>query len=314
MKHSLMVYACILLPFISIKGHSQHFSMDDKMNSIYYKSVLVDGVDIFYIEAGNRDFPCVVLLHGFPSSSFMFRNLIENLKEKYHLIAPTYPGFGLSGMPSPKEFNYSFDHLAEIIEQFIDTLAIEKASFVMHDYGGPIGFRIIEKRPQLLDKMIVMNANSYEEGLTASSQPLFDYWKNPSIKNKANLEELLTLEGTKFQYYNGVTNSLLIDPAIVYTDQYFLDRKGNKEIQLALLYDYQNNVPKYAQWQKLFQEIQPETLVIWGENDTFFSKEGALKYKDDLKNVEYSFYPTGHFPLEEFCQEIGKRIDDFLSP
>jgi pimeloyl-ACP methyl ester carboxylesterase len=287
-----MVYACILLPFISIKGHSQHFSMDDKMNSIYYKSVLVDGVDIFYIEAGNRDFPCVVLLHGFPSSSFMFRNLIENLKEKYHLIAPTYPGFGLSGMPSPKEFNYSFDHLAEIIEQFIDTLAIEKASFVMHDYGGPIGFRIIEKRPQLLDKMIVMNANSYEEGLTASSQPLFDYWKNPSIKNKANLEELLTLEGTKFQYYNGVTNSLLIDPAIVYTDQYFLDRK----------------------WQKLFQEIQPETLVIWGENDTFFSKEGALKYKDDLKNVEYSFYPTGHFPLEEFCQEIGKRIDDFLSP
>ncbi|MBL1409929.1 alpha/beta fold hydrolase [Sphingobacterium faecale] len=282
------------------------------MNSITYKNVLVDGVNIFYIEAGDPDYPSIVLLHGFPSSSFMFRNLIDNLKEKYHLIAPTYPGFGLSGMPSAKEFNYSFDHLAEVMERFIDTLAIEKASFLMHDYGGPVGFRIIEKRPELLEKMIVMNANAYIEGLTESSRPLFDYWKNPTVKNKANLEQLLTLEGTKFQYYNGVTDSLLIDPAIVYTDQYFLDRKGNKEIQLTLLYDYQNNVPKYPKWQMLFRKIQPETLIIWGENDTFFSKKGALKYKDDLKNVEYVFYPTGHFPLEEFHHEIGKRIDDFL--
>lgn len=313
MKRKIIVFASILSLFFPVKNRSQHISTTDKMNSISYKSISIDGVDIFYIEAGNPNKPCIVLLHGFPSSSFMFRNLIDNLKENYHLIAPTYPGFGLSGMPSTKEFSYSFDHLAEVMERFIDTLAIEQSTFVMHDYGGPIGFRIIEKRPELLDKMIIMNANAYEEGLTASSKPLFDYWKAPSVKNKANLEQLLKLDGTKFQYYDGVSDNKRIDPVIVYTDQYFLDRKGNKEIQLALLYDYRNNLSKYSQWQKLFRTIQPKALVIWGENDTFFSKKGALKYRDDLKDVEYAFFPTGHFPLEEFPHEISQRIHNFLS-
>lgn len=283
------------------------------MKETFYKNILIDDINIFYIEAGDSTKPSVLLFHGFPSSSFMFRNLIHNLKEKYHLIAPTYPGFGLSSMPLPTEFNYNFDHLAKVMEKFIDTLSIEKSSFVMHDYGGPVGFRIIEKRPELLHKMIIMNANAYLEGLTASSQPLFDYWKDPSTTNATNLEQLLTLNGTKFQYYDGVSDIKKIDPSIIYIDQYFLDRKGNKEIQLALLFDYQNNVPKYSQWQKLFQKIQPETLVIWGENDVFFSKEGALKYKNDLKRVELNFYPTGHFPLEEFSDEISRRIDVFLS-
>lgn len=198
------------------------------------------------------------------------------------------------------------------MEEFVDALGIKKASFLMHDYGGPVGFRMISRRPELLDAMMIMNANAYQEGLTASSQPLFDYWKNPSGQNEAILAQLLTVEGTKFQYYDGVSDQAVINPAAVYTDQFFLDRKGNKEIQLTLLYDYQNNVSLYPEWQELFSKLQPATLVVWGENDKFFSKAGALKYGVDLTHIEYAFYPTGHFPLAEFHQQIAEKVDVFL--
>ena len=199
------------------------------MNSTGYKKLPIEGVDIFYIEAGDATKPCILLLHGFPSSSFMFQSLIDHLQDRYYLVAPTYPGFGLSGMPSVKDFDYSFDHLAIVMEKFVDALGIKKASFLMHDYGGPVGFRIMSRRPGLLDAMMVMNANAYQEGLTASSQPLFDYWKNPTEQNEAALGQLLTRAGTEFQYYDGVSDRTVINPAAIYTDQFFWSGKAIKK-------------------------------------------------------------------------------------
>lgn len=301
-----------LLVVVNTKSYTQTRTTNS-MDNVYYKTIDVSGLEIFYIEAGDKAKPTLLLLHGFPSSSFMFRHLISDLKDRYHLIAPTYPGFGLSSMPSIEKFDYSFDNLSVITEKFIDVLGIKKASFFMHDYGGPIGFRILMRRPELLECLIIQNANAYKEGLTESSQPLFNLWERPTDENKNNVAQLLTIDGTKFQYYDGVSDSSKIDPSAIYTDQYFLDRAGNKEIQLALLYDYRNNVEVYDLWQKQLTKIQPPTLIVWGEKDKFFSKKGALKYGEDLKDVEFNFYPTGHFPLEEFHADIAHKIDDFLS-
>ncbi len=295
-----------------MESHAQTVN-NNRMNTVYYKTVEVNGLEIFYIEAGDKANPTLLLLHGFPSSSFMFRHLIRDLKDKYHLIAPTYPGFGLSSMPLIEKFDYNFDNLSVIIERFIDTLDIKKATFLMHDYGGPIGFRILMRRPELLECLIIQNANAYKEGLTESSQPLFDLWENPSVENRKKAAQLLTIDGTKFQYYEGASDSLKIEPSAIYTDQYFLDRPENKEIQLTLLYDYRHNVEVYDLWQKQLATIQPATLIIWGENDQFFSKNGALKYGEDIEDIEFHFYPTGHFPLEEFHTDIAQKIDNFLS-
>ncbi len=285
---------------------------ENNITHVHYNTIDVSGTEIFYIEAGDKTHPTIILLHGFPSSSFMFRNLINDLKERYHLIAPTYPGFGLSAMPPINEFEYSFDHLSRIVEEFIDIMNITKASFYLHDYGGPVGFRLFVRRPELLDKLFIQNANAYHEGLSDASQPLFDLWENPSAENKEKVAELLALEGTQFQYYEGVSDRSHIDPSAIYTDQYFLDRDGNKDIQLALLYDYRKNVEQYPAWQKKLKELQPPTLVVWGENDVFFTKKGALKYAAELTDITYQFYPSGHFALEEFHRQIALTIDAFL--
>lgn len=283
------------------------------MNNITrYKSILINGIEIFYREAGREDNPTILLLHGFPSSSFMFRNLINELKEKYYLIAPDYPGFGYSHCPATNEFEYTFDNLSLIIEEFINKLGIKKFSLYIQDYGAPVGLRIVMHRPELLECLIIQNANAYEKGLGPLCEPLISAWKNSRESARETIYSILELPITRLQYIDGAYDLSRISPDTWHLDQALLDRPGNKEIQFQLLYDYKNNLTQYPKWQKMLRKLQPPTLIVWGERDQFFVKEGALAYGDDLSNIEFNFFPTGHFALEEFYTEIAAKIDDFL--
>ncbi|MEH1854931.1 MAG: alpha/beta fold hydrolase [Nostoc sp.] len=264
-----------------------------------YRTVSIDGLDIFYREAGSRDNPTILLLHGFPTSSHMFRNLIPALADKFHLVAPDYPGYGNSSMPTVNEFDYTFDRLAEIVEKFIAAIALKKYSLYVMDYGAPIGYRIAAKYPERVQSLIVQNGNAYEEGLREFWEPIKAYWQERSPENAEKLKYLVTLEATKWQYTNGVRNLEAISPDTWTIDQHFLDRPGNGEIQLALLYSYGTNPPLYPQWQEYFRKHQPPTLIVWGKNDYIFPPEGAHPYQRDLKDVELHLLDTGHFALEE---------------
>jgi pimeloyl-ACP methyl ester carboxylesterase len=278
-----------------------------------YRTVSIDGLDIFYREAGSRDNPTILLLHGFPTSSHMFRNLIPALADKFHLVAPDYPGYGNSSMPSVNEFDYTFDNLAEIVEKFIAAIALKKYSLYVMDYGAPIGYRIATKYPERVQSLIVQNGNAYEEGLREFWEPIKAYWQERSPENAEKLKYLVTLEATKWQYTNGVRNLEAISPDTWTIDQHFLDRPGNDEIQLALLYSYGTNPPLYPQWQEYFRKYQPPTLIVWGKNDYIFPPEGAHPYKRDLKDVELHLLDTGHFALEEDGDAIANYIEEFLA-
>ncbi|MBD2095750.1 alpha/beta hydrolase [Trichocoleus sp. FACHB-591] len=280
---------------------------------ITYRTIAIDSLDIFYREAGSRDNPTILLLHGFPTSSHMFRNLMPVLADKFHLIAPDYPGFGNSSMPTVDEFDYTFDHLAEIVEKFIAAIALEKYSLYMMDYGAPIGYRIATKYPERVQALIVQNGNAYEEGLREFTAPMKIYWQNPSPENAKPLRDFLTLEGTKWQYINGARNPEAISPDTWNMDQLFLDRPGNVEIQMALFYDYRTNPPLYPQWQEYFRSYQPSTLVVWGKNDDIFPAEGAYPYQRDLKDIEFYLLDTGHFALEEYGEAIADYMREFLT-
>ena len=278
-----------------------------------YRTVSIDGLDIFYREAGERDNPTILLLHGFPTSSHMFRNLIPALADRFHLVAPDYPGYGNSSMPSVDEFDYTFDHLAQIVEKFITAINLKKYSLYVMDYGAPIGYRIAAKYPERVEALIVQNGNAYEEGLREFWEPIKAYWQNRSPENADKLKYLVTLEATKWQYTNGVRNLEAISPDTWNMDQLFLDRPGNGEIQLALLYSYGTNPPLYPQWQEYFRNYQPPTLIVWGKNDYIFPAEGAYPYQRDLKDVEFHLLDTGHFALEEEGEAIANYIRQFLT-
>lgn len=278
-----------------------------------YHTVSINGLDIFYREAGSRDHPTILLLHGFPTSSHMFRNLIPALADHFHLVAPDYPGYGNSSAPSVDEFDYTFDRLAEIIEKFIDAIALKKYSLYVMDYGAPIGYRIAAKYPERVQSLIVQNGNAYEEGLREFWEPIKAYWQDKSSENAEKLKYLVTLEATKWQYTNGVRNLEAISPDTWTMDQYFLDRSGNGEIQLALLYSYGTNPPLYPQWQEYFRQYQPPTLIVWGKNDYIFPAEGAYPYQRDLKDIEFHLLDTGHFALEEDGDAIANYIAQFLT-
>jgi pimeloyl-ACP methyl ester carboxylesterase len=278
-----------------------------------FRTVSIDGLDIFYREAGSRDHPTILLLHGFPTSSHMFRNLIPALADRFHLVAPDYPGYGNSSMPTVNEFDYTFDHLAEIMEKFIAAIDLKKYSLYVMDYGAPIGYRIAAKHPERVQSLIVQNGNAYEEGLREFWEPIKAYWQDKSPENAEKLNYLVTLEATKWQYTNGVRNLDAISPDTWTMDQHFLDRPGNDEIQLALLYSYGTNPPLYPQWQEYFRQHQPPTLIVWGKNDYIFPAEGAYPYKRDLKDVEFHLLDTGHFALEEEGETIANYIDQFLA-
>ncbi|WP_404332222.1 alpha/beta fold hydrolase [Mesobacillus maritimus] len=280
--------------------------------SVLYKTVNINNINIFYREAGSTSNPTILLLHGFPSSSHMYRNLITKLMDEYHIIAPDYPGFGNSDQPEMDEFEYTFDKLAHVTNDFVEKLKLEKFSIYVHDYGAPVGFRIATKHPERIQAIITQNGNAYEEGLLSAWDPIRTYWENPTEENKNNLKALLSVDFTEYQYTNGTRNPDRISPDAWNMDQFVLDRPDNKEIQLALFYDYRNNVKQYPSWQEYFRTHQPPVLVAWGRNDIFFGPEGALAFQKDLKDSEVHLLNTGHFPLEEELETSEFLIKQFL--
>jgi pimeloyl-ACP methyl ester carboxylesterase len=280
-------------------------------NQTLYKTAKVDDLDIFYREAGPRDAPTIFLLHGFPTSSHMFRNLIMRLSDEFHLVAPDYPGFGNSSAPPVDAFDYSFDHIAEMIEKFIQGLQLKRFSMYLQDYGAPIGFRIATKHPDWIEALIIQNGNAYEEGLKDFWIPIKAYWQNRSKENEAAMRKLLTIDATKWQYTHGVRNVEAISPDNWLVDQPLLDRPGNDKIQLQMFYSYRTNPPLYPQWQEYFRKHQPPTLIAWGKNDQIFPADGAHPYKRDLKNIDFHLLDTGHFALEEDYELVAELISNF---
>ena len=278
-----------------------------------HKTIKVNNVEIFYREAGPKDAPTIVLLHGFPTSSHMFRNLIPALAQDYHVIAPDYPGYGNSEMPSMDKFEYSFDNLAKTIDEFLAKKKINKYALYVFDYGAPVGFRIAAKHPERVTGLIVQNGNAYEEGLRDFWNPIKAYWKDKTPANaKVLSDSLLTIDATKWQYTNGTRDETVISPDNWVTDQSRMDRPGNKEIQLELFYSYGTNPPLYPQWQAYFRKHQPPTLLVWGKGDYIFPEEGAHPYKRDLKNLDFHILDTGHFALEEDGGVIADHILRFM--
>lgn len=284
-------------------------------NSLHtqYRTVKVEDVEIFYREAGDPKKPTILLLHGFPSSSHMYRNLMELLAPHYHLIAPDYPGFGLSSKPLPKIFTYSFDHIAIIMEKFIDQLGLKSLNFYLQDYGGPIGFRIIKKRPELVSSIIIQNANMYMEGLGPAVQEIGALTQANDTKGlEAATAYMMSLEGIKEQYVYGTAHPERISPDSYYMDHFIFKQPGVKEIQKVIFKDYGNNFPKYPEWQEYLRKYKPHVLITWGKDDKIFPGSGALAYKKDLPNAEIHLFDGGHFLLEEYAREVAHLMDSFL--
>ena len=285
---------------------------DHPPTQVLHRTVKVQGLDIFYRVAGPKDAPTVLLLHGFPTSSHMFRNLIPALADRYHVVAPDYPGFGNSSAPPVGEFDYTFDHLAGVIDAFTEQVGLKRFALYVQDYGAPVGYRLATKHPERITALIVQNGNAYQEGIdNAFWVPVKAYWKERTAANAAPLRGFLTLEATRAQYTDGVRNVETISPDNWRVDQPLLDRPGNAEIQLALFYSYGSNPPLYPQWQAYFRQYQPPTLVVWGKNDAIFAG-GAEPYRRDLKQVEFHLLDTGHFALEEDGALIAQLIREFL--
>jgi pimeloyl-ACP methyl ester carboxylesterase len=278
----------------------------------HHRTAKVDGINIFYREAGPADAPVVLLLHGFPTSSHMYRNLIPALGDHYHVIAPDYPGYGQSDMPDRKNFTYNFDRFAELMEGLLVKLGVKRYAMYVMDYGAPVGWRLALKHPEQVSGLIVQNGNAYDEGLKEFWDPIKKYWEDPSPANGAPLGKLVTLDITRFQYTDGVTDVSRVSPDNWVHDQALLDRPGNGDIQMDMLYDYRTNIPLYPAVQQYFRTHQPPTLIVWGKNDYIFPADGAHPYKQDLKDLEFHLIDTGHFALEDKADEMVPLIRDFL--
>lgn len=305
----------IVLAITTVFGLAAYAHAGDPPASrkVHYRTTKIDGLDIFYREAGPKSAPTLLLLHGFPTSSHMFRDLIPSLSDKYHVVAPDYPGFGNSSMPTVNEFEYTFDNLASVMEKFTDKMGLNKYSIYLMDYGAPIGFRLAANSPERIETLIVQNGNAYDEGIDNDFwKPIKTYWNNRSDEQGDELRSLLTLEATKWQYTHGVRNVETISPDTWGHVQPLLDRPGNQEIQLALFYSYGSNPPLYQKWQEYFRKHQPPTLIVWGKNDAIFPAAGAHPYKRDLQNLEVHLLDTGHFALEEDGATIAELIRNFL--
>ena len=279
----------------------------------YHRTKTVDGIKIFYREAGPKGAPVVLLLHGFPTSSHMFRNLIPELADRYHVIAPDYPGYGQSDMPDRDKFTYTFDRYGELVDGLLDQLGITSFAMYVMDYGAPVGWRLALKHPERVTALIVQNGNAYEEGLKEFWDPIKAYWSDHSQEHRQALYKLVTPEITKFQYTDGVSDVTRVAPDNWVHDQALLDRPGNAEIQMDLFYDYRTNLPLYPQVQAWLRKHQPPTLIVWGKNDKIFPSDGAYPYKRDLPKVEFHLIDTGHFALEDKADEMVPLIRDFLN-
>jgi pimeloyl-ACP methyl ester carboxylesterase len=280
---------------------------------VHYRTARVDELDVFYREAGPPSAPAVLLLHGFPTSSNMFRNLIPRLAGSFHVIAPDFPGFGQSSMPDRSKFAYTFENLTNVVDRLVEKLGLGKFAVYVMDYGAPVGFRVALRRPEQVLALIVQNGNAYDEGLREFWDPIKKYWADARKENREALHVLVDPKSTRWQYENGVADPTLLDPTTWALDQIGLDRAGNRDVQMDLFYDYRTNVPLYPEFQAFFRKYQPPTLIVWGKNDFIFPPEGAAPYRRDLPNVETHLLDTGHFALETHGEEIGERIASFLS-
>jgi pimeloyl-ACP methyl ester carboxylesterase len=278
----------------------------------HYHYAMVDGVRIFYREAGPADAPVVFLPHGFPTSSYMFRTLIPVLADRYHVIAPDYPGFGYSDAPNHTVFAYTFAHYATLMDHLLEQLGAKRYAIYLFDYGAPVGFRVAIKHPERVTALIVQNGNAYDEGLNKFWDPMKADWKSDSPAHRNALNFLVAAKTTEFQYLHGVRDPSRVDPDDWLHDQPLLERPGNKDIQLDLFHDYGSNVPLYPKFQEFFRKSKPPTLIVWGKNDFIFPASGAYPYRRDLPNAEFHLIDSGHFLLEDRADEAFPLIRGFL--
>lgn len=282
------------------------------MYDVRFKTLSIDDVKIFYREAGDWRRPAIVLLHGLPTSSHMFRDLIGRLAHRFHVLAPDYPGFGNSDAPDPERFEYTFDNLSLVIERFLETLGVDLLGFYMHGAGVPIGLRICTRHPAWVEALIVQNGNAYEDGFTDVVKPWFDLWKNRNAETEEAVKRFTTREGIVWQYVDGVRDRERISPDAWNMDCLALGRPLNGRIQIELLYDYRKNLDEFPRWHAYFREHQPPMLVLWGRNDPIFSVEGAMAFQRDLRDVEFHLLDSGHFALEDCGFEIGQHVISFM--
>jgi pimeloyl-ACP methyl ester carboxylesterase len=282
--------------------------------NVHYRSVECAQVRIAYREAGPPGAPVILLLHGFPTSSHMFRDLIPLLADQYHLIAPDYPGFGYSATPSPDEFQYTFDHLTDVMEAFTDALGLTRYALYMQDFGGPVGFRLATRRPQSVTALIIQNANAYEDGVSQIVRDIvIRHWTDPSSESADRLRELFELPVTMGQFLDGVNEPDLVSPDSWQHAQWGMDRPGNKAIQFAIHANYGSNLERYPEWHEYFRRYQPPALITWGRQDPIFTVGGAMAYGSDLKVAETHLLDAGHFALETHAFDIAMLVNDFLA-
>ncbi|MFY1667878.1 alpha/beta fold hydrolase [Pseudomonas sp. Pseu.R1] len=280
--------------------------------AVSHHYVDVQGVKIFYREAGDPSKPTVLLMHGFPTSSFMYRELIPKLADRYHVVAPDMPGFGFSDSPDRSQYAYTFDNLAKTMDGFTEALSLKRYAIEVFDYGAPVGWRMASAHPERITAIISQNGNAYEEGLSSGWNPIRGYWNEPTQANRDALRDMLTLQSIKWQYTHGVKDPDRVAPEAYTLDAALVARPGNDEIQLDLFKDYANNVKRYPEFQAYFRKHQPPLLAVWGKNDPFFLPPGAEAFKRDIAKAQVYFYDTGHFALETHVEEIGEQIHRFL--
>ena len=285
---------------------------ENQKSTIKYKTLEVNGINIAYREAGNVNNPTIVLLHGFPASSYQYRKVLEQLSNEYNLIAPDYPGFGNSDFPDSETFKYTFDNIATVVNTFLEQKKINSYAIMVQDYGAPIGFRLATAHPERITAIINQNGNAYEEGLGEAWAGIRALWKNRTKENEDAILPAFSLEGLKWQYTHGVRDTETVDPDTYNLDFLRLSRPNAHAVNLDLFYDYQNNIKLYPKWQQYLRDNQPPLLIVWGKNDAFFPESGAEAFKKDVKNIDYNIYDTGHFALEEYGDAIIENIRVFM--
>jgi pimeloyl-ACP methyl ester carboxylesterase len=282
------------------------------MTKIIYRRIPVDGIEIFYREAGSPDAPVLLLLHGFPTASHMFRDLIPQLADRFHVVAPDLPGFGQSAMPDRSTFSYTFDNIAKVIDRFTEVIGLRHFAIYVFDYGAPTGFRLAMWHPERITAIVSQNGNAYVEGLSDGWNPIRAYWQDPSPANRNALRAFLSPETTRWQYIHGVAEPSLVSPDGYSLDNFYLARPGADEVQLDLFGDYKTNITLYPEFQTYFRRYTPPFLAVWGSNDPFFLPPGAKAFKRDIPNADVHFFNTGHFALETHCDEIAATIRQFF--
>jgi pimeloyl-ACP methyl ester carboxylesterase len=284
------------------------------LGKVSFRKLNIDGLNIFYREAGEENAPAMLLLHGFPSASHMFRDLIPRLSDRFRVVAPDFPGFGQSDMPPRNGFSYTFAKIADVIERFTEIAGLDRYAMYIFDYGSPIGFRLAVKHPERVTSIISQNGNAYEEGLSDGWNPIRAYWRQPTQANRDALRSLLTLETTLWQYTHGVNDPAAVSPDGYSLDDFYMARPGAHEVQLDLLLDYADNVALYPVFQNYLRTYTPRLLALWGKNDPFFLPAGAEAFKRDVPGAVVRFFDTGHFALETHGEEIAMAIREFLMP